>query len=219
MNLSYEKCKVMHVGHGNPMYSYTIYDPATGQVKPLLTTVKEKDLGVYFSSDLKFHDQVDAAASKANKMLGMLSKTFSHFDDELLNLLYFAFVRPHLEFAVSVWNPYMKMDIWRLEQVRHRATRLVPGLRRLPYEERLEVLGWTTLQDRRVRGDLIQLYKVCHGLDKVQWQRKMLVTPSINSAGPASGIRGHNLRRTRESTYLSARHNFFLNRVAPVETN
>ena len=164
---------------------------------------------------MKFHDQVDAAAAKANKMLGMLTKTFSHFTVALLNLLYCAIVRPHLEYAISVWNPYMKKDIFKLEQVQHRATRLVPDLRRYSYEERLNKLGWTTLEERRVRGDLIQYYKILNNLDKVKWQRDFSVTHSISIDGPARGIRGHDLRVTREITRFNPRHNFFLNRVAP----
>jgi len=150
MNLSYEKCKVMHMGHNNPRYAYTIFDPVANQVKPLLDTVKEKDLGIYFTPDLKWHAQVEASTAKANKMLGMLKNTFTHFSVELLNLLYCAIVRPHLEFAISVWNPHLKGDIFGLEQVQHRATRLVPELRHLPYDERLLRLGWTSLEERRV---------------------------------------------------------------------
>ena len=81
----------------------------------------------------------------------------------LVRLLYVSLVRPHLEFAVPVWNPYMKKDIEKLENIQHRATRLAPNLRKKGYEFRL-----TTLEIRRKRGDLIQFYKVQMGHDHIK---------------------------------------------------
>ena len=70
----------------------------------------------------------------------------------LVRLLYVSLVRPHLELAVPVWNPYMKKDIEKLENIQHRATRLVPKLRKKVYGYRLEKLRLTTLEKRRKRG-------------------------------------------------------------------
>ena len=58
-----------------------------------------------------------------------------------------------IEFAVPVWYPNLKQDIKLLEQVQHRATKLVPSLSNLKYEDRLKILELTTLSDRRKRGD------------------------------------------------------------------
>ena len=49
-------------------------------------------------------------------------------------------MRPHLEYAVPVWNPYLKKDIDKLEDIQHKATRLVPELRKKEYGERLSKL-------------------------------------------------------------------------------
>ena len=65
-------------------------------------------------------------ANKANKVLGMLLRTFEYRDLDLIKSLYTTFVRPHLEFAVSVWSPHMQGDIDILEKVQRRATKLVP---------------------------------------------------------------------------------------------
>ncbi|CAF0962652.1 unnamed protein product [Brachionus calyciflorus] len=54
------------------------------------------------------------------------------------------------------WCPYRKHEIKRIEKVEQRATKLVPALRNKIYCERLNILGLTSLEDRRVRGDLIQ---------------------------------------------------------------
>ena len=88
-----------------------------------------------------------------------------YFDAELVRLLYVSLIRPHLEYAVPVWNPYLRGDIENLENVQHRATRLVPGIKRKGYEYRIKTLRLTTLETRRKRGDLIQFYKVINKID------------------------------------------------------
>ena len=59
----------------------------------------------------------------------------------------------------------MVKDIEVLEKVphTHRATRMVPGLKRLPYEDRLRRLDIYSFTARRLRGDLIETYKLLHG--------------------------------------------------------
>ena len=59
-------------------------------------------------------------------------------------------------------------DIEKLEKVRRRATKQIPGIGKMEYEERFKLLGLTTLQDRRKRGDLIELHKMLNGFTKVQ---------------------------------------------------
>ena len=64
-------------------------------------------------------------------------------------------VRPHLEFANSVWSPRFKKDKHLIEGVLRRATKCVPGLKQLKYEDRLKLMKLPSLHYRRVRGDLI----------------------------------------------------------------
>ena len=74
--------------------------------------------------------------------------------------LYTSYVRPLLEFAIPVWNPYQKSDISKLESVQHRATKIAHGLKSKNYEERCKFLNLTNLGERRTREDLIQKYKI-----------------------------------------------------------
>ena len=81
--------------------------------------------------------------------------------------IYKSVVRAHLEYASSVWSPMFKKDTILIENVQRRATRLVNCLKYLSYEGRLKTLGLPSLEYRRERSDMIQIYKIMHGIDKV----------------------------------------------------
>ena len=78
-------------------------------------------------------------------------------------------VRPHLEYAVQVWKPYLKRETNLIEGVQRRATKIIGELRNLKYEDRLIKLDLTTLEERRLRGDLIQQFKIVKNLDQIEW--------------------------------------------------
>ena len=108
-----------------------------------------------------------------------IKNAFSFLDARMVNLLYKSFVRPHLEFAVAVWNPFSRTDIELLERVKRRASKLPTVLRNLPYPARLAQLKWTTLEIRRIRGDLMQWHKIQHGHEIVTLTRGF---PALASA-------------------------------------
>lgn len=83
-------------------------------------------------------------------------------------------LRPHLEFAIAAWNPYLKKDINILERIQRRVTKVVTNIRHLKYPERCKTFGITTLVCRRQR-DLIQMYKIVNNLDHVTWHNKPIL--------------------------------------------
>ena len=117
-------------------------------------------------SDSKCHEQVCSAASKANRVLELMKSTFSCLSDDIARLIYPTFIRPHLEFASSVWNLYLKNESNTLERVKRRAT-LTRESYHLIYHERLERLGLTDLSSRREKGNFTQNYKIVRGLEKL----------------------------------------------------
>ena len=127
---------------------------------------EEKDLGVYFDSELMFNEHISRNVTKANSIVGLIRRSFSYLDAKLFKKLYTTFVRPHLEYAQVVWSPHLAKHINMLENVQKRATKLVDGLGQLDYDERLERIGLPTLAIRRARGDMIQLYKHIHTYDR-----------------------------------------------------
>ena len=88
-----------------------------------------------------------------------MRRSFSYLDPMSFKKLFCAFVRPHLEYGQSVWAPHLQKNINAIEKVQIRATKLVDGLKNLEYEERLRRCDLTTLRFRRMRGDMIEMWK------------------------------------------------------------
>ena len=120
--------------------------------------------------------------------------------------LYISLVRPLLEYCVQVWSPYKKKYIKLLEGVQKRATKLVPQLRNMNYDERLKKLGLTRLVDRRVRGDMIETYKIISGKEKVD-PGKFFQLATFRG-------RSHSKKIYRKYSRLNVRKYWFTQRVA-----
>ena len=211
MRLNIGKCKIMHIGKKNQKNNYKMNSYETNEPVPLEKTELERDLGILITSNLKFTAQSNKAASNGNKKLDMLKNTFRYRGASMWKKLYTSYVRPLLEFAIPVWNPYLKGDIDILERVQHRATKISPSLKNKNYDARCKYLNLTSLSVRRTRGDLIQKYKIENKLDEVNWSFK----PPCGQ--PRGGHRGHFKRELVKS--CDQRHNFFNNRIASIWNN
>ena len=80
--------------------------------------------------------------------------------------MYKMFVRPHLEYCIQVWNPLYIGDINKMEKVQDRFSRLLRQSSTMTPTERNHVLGITPHQTRRLRGDLIYMFKL-HSNEKL----------------------------------------------------
>ena len=102
-------------------------------------------MGVMIRRDLKAGAQCAKAAAKASSVLGLINRHFESLDKESFLILYKSFVRPHMEYCVQAWSPYLGKDIETLEKIQRRATRLVQGMKKLDYTGRLKALGLQTI--------------------------------------------------------------------------
>ena len=125
MLFNFGKYKCLHTGPGNTGMNYEMGGNS------LSKTVKEKDLGVTMNANMKVSEQFRIAASKGNQVLGMIRRNITYKKKSFIIHLYKAIFRPHLEYRIQAWNPYLRKDIDMLEKIQRRATKLVPGLRDL----------------------------------------------------------------------------------------
>ena len=86
----------------------------------LSTVQEEKDLGVFFTSDLKASTQCTKSAAKARRIIGMVRRNFKRLDKNDL------YIRPHLEYCIQAWSPHLMKDIQCLKRVQKSATNLIP---------------------------------------------------------------------------------------------
>ena len=115
-------------------------------------------------------------------------------------------VRQQLEYGNAIWGPCYVGDMRLVEGVQRRATKLVPELYDLPYEERLEYLKLPSMEYSRLRGDMIQCFKIMNGL--VRLNANQLFTP-VSGAN----TRGHHQRVLRQRAHTSARAKSFSQRT------
>ena len=176
-----DKCQVLTITRKRQpiLHTYSLHGHILQHVK------SAKYLGVTFDHKLCWNDHIDQIASKASRSLGFLRRNLQIDSPELKTTAYNALVRPLVEYAPTVWDPYTKKNAHRLEMVQRRAARYV--LRRYhntsSVTEMLNVLEWDTLENRRRQQRLTMMYKIHHGLVAVNKDAYMCPTirPSKNN--------------------------------------
>jgi len=197
------KCKVMQVGRPSFQRQYYMKD------EQLEVVCYEKDLGVLISNDLKVSQQCQQAYNKASKILGLVNRTIEYRDTDILLRLYKSLVRPHLEYCVPAWAPHYIKDKALIESIQRRFTRMIPSIRKFSYEERLKKLGLWSLEDRRIRADLIEVYKMVYGLSSVRLNTFFELSSSDRT-------RGHSLKFKKNRFRTELRQHFFSERVVNI---
>ena len=125
----------------------------------------------------------------------MIRRNITYKENSLIVPMYKAIVRPHLEYCIQTWCPYLRKDIDMLEKIQKRATKLIPGLKDLRYEERLKECGLTTLETRRLRGDRIEVFKILNGYENIDSDIFFEIEESKKT-------RGHNFTLVKKQSRL-----------------
>ena len=137
----------------------------------------------------------------------MIMRNMTCNDKLVLLPLYKALIRPVLEYGNVVWSPYHKKYITLIENVQRHFTKRILGMKNLTYEERLENLKLPSLVYRRMRGDLIEVFKILNNIyDKV-------TTNSIFTLDHTNRTRAHNYKLTKNRVNSKKFQNFFSNRI------
>ena len=172
---------MFHAGRNNQKFSYNLYGQS------LQSTEAEKDIGVILTPDLRPSKMVAKVASGANQVLGAWARAVSWRDKVTWVQIYKTYIRPKLEYCSQAWSPWTVADREALEKVQRRAVGMVTTLPKdMRYEEKLELLGLSTLEERRERGDMIQMYRSLGGQDTVGHKPFFTLESESQRQGPAT---------------------------------
>ncbi|PKU29209.1 hypothetical protein llap_20487 [Limosa lapponica baueri] len=158
MKFNQAKCKVPHVGHGNPRHKSRLAEGEWLESSP-----EEKDLGVLVDEKLNVSRQCALAAQKAPHTLGCIPSSVASRARGGILPLCSALVRLHLGCCIQLWSPQHRKDMDLLERVQRRAMKMIRGLEPLCWEDRLRELGVFSLEKRRLQGDFIMAFQSLKG--------------------------------------------------------
>ena len=119
--------------------------------KEILKTKEKKDLGVVIQDTLSPEQHKNQLFGSTYRTLTNINVAFHYMDKDMMKKILTNMICPRLEYASVVWSPNAKEDIRKLVRIQRVATKMVPELRELTYEDRLKEIGLPTLQDRRER--------------------------------------------------------------------
>ena len=149
LSLSIPKCKIF--GWGSP--------PAPPQYNIAGDNLESEseitDLGVLLSSDAKSSEHCLKVSKKGLSKVALIYRNFRNRNHDFLVRMFHTDVLPVVSYNSSVWSPFQIGDINRVERVLRTFTRRIPGLANLTYLQRLKELGMCSLEENRIRTDLI----------------------------------------------------------------
>ena len=204
-----EKCKHMNM-HRTPKEEEVKYNLLGQQISKVK---HEKDIGVLIDDELSFDKHICEMVSKANSIFAALRRTFRTLTADLFLPLCKTLVRTHLDYASSIWAPYKKKYIDQIESVQKRATKQIPGFHNLSYPERIKKLKLPTIAHRRIRGDMIETYKIINVKYDPEASSFLKL---LSSSGNRFSRRNNNNKIVQQRFKTSLRKNSFAMRVAKV---
>ena len=162
LTLNVQKCKQMIISRKqHPLVPVSMV--VDGKTLELVTAYKY--LGVWITSDLNWAKQIEENCKRANQKIGMLYRRFYEYcSTDTLRCLYVAFVRPHLEYAVPVWDPHLIKHTESLEKVQKFALKVCTKSWDSSYNCLLSQIDLPRLDQRRVQLKLSFLYQLINSL-------------------------------------------------------
>jgi hypothetical protein len=162
MSFNVAKCYTMNLSLARKHKMHNTYSMGGNQLSVATTNPY---LGVEISQDLKWSHHISKITGKANRVLGLLRRNLRHTPREVKETAYKSLVRPILEYASPVWDPWQQKDKDKVEAVQRQAARFVMGKPHNPHKPdsvsaMLQDLEWDTLEKRRQRSSVIMLYRV-----------------------------------------------------------
>ena len=133
-------------------------------------------------------------------------RSISYKCPDIMLPLFKTLIRPILEYGNAVWCPYKAKDIDYIEDVQRYFTKRIIGLSNMSYEDRLRNLKLPSLCYRRLRGDMIEVFKITHDIYDSQITKQLFKFADSNT-------RNNGYKIVKITTNTSAYQHFFTNRV------
>jgi hypothetical protein len=202
--IAIKKCSILDFGKCvlDPEQSYLYLN---GNRLPIGESVT--DLGILFSSKLSYSEHITSIVGRAKQRSNLIFRCFVAAEIFYLLKGYICYVRPIVEYCSQVWSPTKLSDIERLESVQRSFTKRLPGLRSMTYKDRLTHLNLCSLEERRLKHDLTFLFNSLHNFNNIN-------PTQIGLTISTATTRGHAYKLTINHSSVSARSNFFSNRIA-----
>ncbi|KHN85086.1 Uncharacterized protein Tcan_01924 [Toxocara canis] len=208
LDISPEKCFVLHLNFSTecPLHLCGFDLPAKEVMK---------DLGVYVSSDLNWHNHCVEVSRRAAQVANYILRAVQYSSVESYRKAFVAYCRPILEYCTQVWSPSVKRDIEMIERVQRRFTKMAfrkafRGPFQPNYEQRLRIFDLKPLWYRRTQFDLHLCFKIVKGFSGIPFKSIFSFTKF------ASRSRFHPLQIERKTTSRTDVLNSFAFRVVPI---
>ena len=162
MSFNPSKCKILCFSNKRhpPTRTYTFFNAILEQVDSVTY------LGVTLTKNLKWSEHISDIAGNAKKVPGLVKRNFWNSSRDVKETLYKSIVRPMLEYASEIWDPYYQKDTHVVEMIQRKAARFCMNnyRRESSVTELIETLGWDSLQLRRKQVRLSLMYKLSNNL-------------------------------------------------------
>ena len=159
-----KKCVSLHLGKNNSKFPYKFGNFELDQVSGV------RDLGVWVNETMTFGEHISNIVKSAYAVSNTIFRSFQSKNHAFLIKMFNAFVRPKLEYASQIWNPYQIKLIDKIEQVQRRFTKRIPITKKMTYPNRLSFLNLKSLEERRIILDLTFLFKIEKGFINVDFE-------------------------------------------------
>ena len=185
-----------------------LHPPLFMEGSQIMEVESHKHLGIFFSHDCTWHKHINYIKEKAWKRVNAMRKLKFEFDRKSLQIIYFSFIRPILEYGDSIWDNCTQYEKSELDKIQNEAARIVTGCTKLVSIRNLnDETKWETLEERRKKHKLTLFYKMTHNL-----------TPSFLSSlvpQPVHAASSYNLRNSNDIQNIPARSNYYHNSFLP----
>lgn len=197
--ININKCHVLHFGSKHLVHNFKL----SGIY--LSCSESERDLGVQVDVDFKFRSHINSIANKCFKLLYFCFKFLTIKNKSIQLKFYKSYVLPIIDYGSCVYSPQQKILINQLESVQKYFTRKVlTGNQNLSYSQRLKILNLESLEIRRIKLDLLTLFKIKNNLAH---------TNDIIFRNSYLSVIHCNTRLQSNFSNTSVRYNYFTNRV------